>query len=258
MGKKINKKTKFKKTKIAIAILIPLLIVSFIVITQVHIFNVKEISINGNSDVPKEKILLASGIVKGDNIFKLNIKNSKENLLLHPYIKNARIKREYPDSINIEIEEREELAFIEHMNTYVYIGSDSLVLDVLDDKNENKVPLLTGIDIENPSIGSKIIYKKNEKESDQIKTIIEMLSKNGIKNQTKEIIFKDGNINLNLQLGTKVAFGPPFNIEYKMIFLDKSLKDLKHKNINAKNIYLNKGDDIIVEVVGSQEEKNED
>lgn len=259
MGKKVDKKVKLKKTKLIVVTLILLLAIFFIVVTQTDIFNVKKISVSGNSEVPKDKIALASGIVMGENIFKLNIKSAKENLLLHPYIKNANIKRDYPDKINIKIDERQEIAFIKHMNTYVYIGFDGLVLDVLDEQKENKVPLLTGIDIENPSIGSRIIYKKKkEKESKQIKDLVESLSKEGIKSQTKEIVFKGKNIDLKLESGTKIAFGGPFNIEYKMKFLDKTLKDLKQKNINAKNIYLNKGDDIIVEVVGSQEEKNED
>ena len=259
MGRKVDKKVKLKKTKLIVVTLILLLAVFSIVVTQTDIFNIKKISVNGNNEVPKDKIALASGIIIGENIFKLNVKNAKENLLLHPYIKDAHIRRDYPDKISIEIEEREELACIKHMNTFVYIGYDSLVLDILDDEKESKVPLLLGVDIENPSIGSKVTYKKKkEEESKEIKDIIENLSKKGIKNQTKEIIFKGRDVNLHLESGTKIAFGPPLNIEYKMTFLEKTLKDLKHKNINAKNIYLNKGNDIIVEVVGSQEEQNED
>lgn len=258
MGKKVDKKVKLKKTKLIVVTLILLLAIFFIVVTQTDIFNLKTISVNGNSEVSKDKIALASGIVIGENIFKLNIKSAKENLLLHPYIKDANIKRDYPNKINIIVKEREEIAFIKHMNTYVYLGFDGLVLDVLEEEKENKVPLLIGVDIENPSIGSKVTYKKKDKESKQIKDLIESLSKQGIKSQTKEIIFKEKNIDLRLDSGTKIAFGGPFNIEYKMTFLDRALKDLEQKNINAKNIYLNKGDDIIVEVVGSQEEKNED
>lgn len=259
MGRKVDNKIRGKKIKLTIATLILLLAVFFIVVTQTNLFNVKQIIVSGNKEVSKEKIALASGIVIGENIFKLDTKNAKENLLLHPYINGIEIKRKLPDKINIVIKERQEIACIKHMSSYVYIGSDRLVLDILKEKKDNKIPLVVGLEIENPSIGSPVTYKKKTKEeSKKVTEVLETLSKKGISKQTKEVKFTKQDVDIILNSGVKVAFGQAFNIEYKVTFLLSALKDLKEKNINAKNIYLNKGSDIIVDVVDGQGEKNED
>lgn len=252
MKKKVDRKIRLKKIKLIFATLILLLAIFFILVTQTSIFNVKKILVNGNNEVSNDKISLASGIIMGENIFKADTKNAKENLLLHPYIKDVNIKRKIPDKIIININEREELACIKYMNSYVYVGLDGLILDILKEKKGNKVPLIEGLSIESPSIGSKAIYgKKNKKENNQIEEFFQVISKQGLKEQAKTITFNKNNIDIVTNTGINIAFGSPFNIEYKVKFLLETLKDLKGKNIKAKNIYLNKGNDIIVEIVDS-------
>lgn len=253
MNVKVDKKIKKNKIKLTIMSLILLLAVFFIMISQTTIFNVKKIIVEGNHEISKEKIVLASGIVMGENIFKLDIKNSKENLLLHPYIKGIEIKRDLPNKLIIKISEREEIAAINYLNSYAYIGFDGLVLDILKDKKDNKVPLLSGLAIEHPSIGSRVIYKKkNKTQSDEVTNFIEECSKKGIKEKIKSIVFNNNkDINIILSSGINVTFGTLDNVEYKLTFLLETLKDLEKRNINAKNIFLNKSADIIVEVVDS-------
>ena len=238
--------------------MILLLAASFTVLTQIEFFAVKKIVVDGNSELSKNKIIATSGIVIGENIFKVDIKSVKENLLLHPYINNVKIKRKLPDKITIKIDEREETAYIKYMNSYVYLGFDGLVLDISKLKKKNKVPMISNLTIASPSIGSKISFKKrNEKETQQIANMLKISAQKGMKNQIKSIELNNKNINIILNSGVKVAFGPPTNIEYKMTFLLNVLKDLKQKNLQVESIYLNKGDDIIVEVVNSLEEDYE-
>ena len=252
MNIKIDEKIKKNKMKLTIISLILLLALFFIMISQTKMFNVKKITVEGNQEVSKDKLILASGIVMGESIFKLDIKNAKENLLLHPYISGVEIKRKLPSKIVIKIVEREEIATINHLESYVYIGIDGLVLDILNEKKDNKVPLINGLDIEYPSIGSKIIYKKKDKkQSDEIESFIEKCSKKELKAKINSIIFNKNDINFILYSGVNVAIGTLDNIDYKLKFLLETLKDIEQKKINIKNIYLNKSSDIIVELVGS-------
>ena len=225
MKEKVDKKIKQKKIKLTTVTLILLLAVFLIVVTQTSTFNVAKIVVEGNKEVSADKIKLISAIVIGENIFKLDIKNAKENLLLHTYVEDVDIKRKFPDQIMINITEREEIACIKHMNEYVYIGVNGLVLDVLKEKKENKVPLVVGVTIENPSVGSEIVYKrKDQKENAQINKMLETLALKGMKAQTEKILFNGKNIDIILLSGVNIAFGPPYNIEYKMTFGLNALK----------------------------------
>lgn len=255
----MSKKIKFKTLKIVITALILLLVIFIILLTQTTVFNVKKITINGNQELSAEKIVTASGIVKGEKIFKVDLKNAKESLLLHPYIEKTDIKRGFPDKISIAIIERQEVGYIKHMDSYIYIGVDGLVLNILKEKKDKEIPSIEGLSIESPFVGSQVIYKnKNNKQSQQITKMLKELNKSNIREEIEKIAFTKSNVDILLNAGTNIAFGPLFNIEYKMRFLFNTLKDIKEKNIKVKNIYLNKSSDIIVEVVDSQEENDED
>ncbi|AFS78314.1 putative division protein, FtsQ-type [Gottschalkia acidurici 9a] len=251
MNKNIDKKINRKKKKLTVIVLIFITAIFFIGATKTSIFNLKTIVVKGNKEITKDKIIMSSGIIVGENIFKIDLKNSKENLLLHPYIKDISIKRKLPNKIIIDIKEKEEIVAIKHMNFYTYLSHDGLILDIVPEKKDNNTPVVTELEIKDPSIGNKVEYKTS-KQGDNITSFFEECISSGLKQQIAFIKFDKGeNITITLKSGVEVAFGTLNKVKYKLNFLSNTLEDLEKKDIKAKNIYLNKGNDIIVEVVNS-------
>lgn len=253
-GRAHAKKMKLKhKVLIVLAILIVLSLSFLIMNMKTDVFDITKITILGNNKVSQEKIVSSSEIVKGRNIFTVDLKTAKENLLLHSYIKKVKIKRKLPNEIVMMITERGEIAAVPHDDSLVYFGFDGMILDIVKEKKSGSTPIVEGLELDKPYIGSRaVIKKKTKQEAEDIIHFLEVYSNRGLKKITKSVVFdRDMQVHFKLNLGTDVAFGVLNNIEYKVTFLIETLKDLENKKIKAKTIYLNKGSDIIVELSDS-------
>ena len=108
LAKYYSKKKKLKKRrKIAFYTLLVVLLISVITVLSLTVFfNISKINVNGNSHYTSQKIIEASGLSVGQNLFRLNkfkiIESMKKEL---PYLDTVEIDRKLPVSININVTE---------------------------------------------------------------------------------------------------------------------------------------------------------
>lgn len=103
-----SKKKKLKKRrKIAFyTVLVVLFICVVTVLSLTVFFNISKIYVNGNSHYTSEKIIEASGLEVGQNLFRLNKFKIIESLKAQlPYLDTVEIDRKLPVSININVTE---------------------------------------------------------------------------------------------------------------------------------------------------------
>ena len=115
-------------------------------------FDIKEINVYGNSVVKESDIIKSSGLVKGVNIFSVSLKNARDNIEKMGYIESAKVKRELPGSINIEIVEAAGVAYIVTKNGHVMITADGRSIDLVNMQENKKdgeeiknLPVIRGI-----------------------------------------------------------------------------------------------------------------
>lgn len=235
---KVDKKLKRKRIVVMIMLSIFFIALLFmILLTQTTLFTIKNINIENNNVIEKEKIILASGITRGENIFKINKKTIEKNLLNHPYIKTATIKTKFPDSINIDITERKETLVYDNNGNYIYIDNEGVILNNLSTKKDKNIPILESDD------------KLDPKEDEYISNILKLLNehnKNKYEFNIEKIIKQNKHTTLVLSSGIKVALDGVNDIEYKLGFIEKIVNDLEEKNIRAKEIQFNRGKNPIV------------
>lgn len=235
---KVDKKLKRKRIVVMIMLSIFFIALLFmILLTQTTLFTIKNINIENNNVIEKEKIILASGITRGENIFKINKKTIEKNLLNHPYIKTATIKTKFPDSINIDITERKETLVYDNNGNYIYIDNEGVILNNLSTKKDKNIPILESDD------------KLDPKEDEYISNILKLLNKhnkNKYEFNIEKIVKQNKNTTLVLSSGIKVALDGVNDIEYKLGFIEKIVNDLEEKNIRAKEIQFNRGKNPIV------------
>lgn len=94
---------------------------------NINVFEYKHTEITGNQYISDEIIKELASIDTVDNIMNINITTIGANLRKHDYIKDVRISKKFPSTIQIDIIERELFAFIQCKESKVIIDEDGII-----------------------------------------------------------------------------------------------------------------------------------
>lgn len=185
------------------------------------IFNIKDIQVVNNQYLDSETIISLSELKPEENIFRFDggkvIKKVKEN----PYIKNVKIHRKIPNTIQIEIEEREHSYSVDFLGKYAYIDKQGYILEINEDNKQK--PIIQGIITPEDQVleGKRLNNEDLEKLEDVIK----------IMNATKEY-----------ELDTKVTSIDISNKNEYSVYLKEEKKKVylgDNTNLSNKMLYVN-------------------
>lgn len=229
------KKRKKKKTLAMFLIkwtsILFLLIGTIIFILTTPMFNIKQININGINQLSEDEILSLSTLSIDNNIFKNSKSSIIKNIKQNPYVENVVIKRKLPNTVEINIEERQKICMLQFVNGYVYINTQGYILEISENKLD--LPIIIGYKTEEDKIvpGNRLINNDLENLNNVLK-IIEAL---------KEIevpIDKITNINISdkedyivyLEEEKKtIHFGDVSNLSSKILYVKSMIDGEKNK-----------------------------
>ena len=221
----LNKKRKVKKIKIFFLLIIFLILLLFIFSSS--LFNIKNIEVEGNNRISKEKIISISSLDEYTNIFKFNKSAVIENIKQNAYIENVKIIRSLPSTVKITIEEREPKYMLQFADSYVYINNQGYMLEISNEKLDN--PILIGFttDLSNIKAGNRINVDDLKKLQMVIK-IYEIAKTNDLGELISKIdISNDKNYTLILDSEQKTVYlGDCSNLNTKMLYLKSILGSL--------------------------------
>lgn len=242
--KKRKKRERRRKRILNFILFLLILMLLYLFTFKTDFFNIKNIEVVGNKKLGNDKILRASVCIKGENIFKINKKHCEDSINRLAYIKNTKLTRKLPNTIKIQVEEREEVAIIPYIGALVYIDEEGYILTIEERKTNIKLPQIFGLELVNLQTGD-CIFDSVEEEGNL--DFITLGKKAKLLKQMKYINFSDKeNTMIELNNGIKVAFGPLDNVKYKLSFLSEILKDIGKKELKVKQILMNKGDNPII------------
>lgn len=143
MTKKNKKKNIIKRILKKILIMLTFLgiiIGSIIFLITSPVFNISLITVTGNTTISESSIIDLSGFELDTNMFIISKLKAEYLILQNPYIQNVNINRNFPDEIEIWVEERTPEFVIISNNELVYIDVNTYVLE----KNcDNSLGLIT-------------------------------------------------------------------------------------------------------------------
>ncbi len=210
---------------------------------RTKLLQIKEIKLEGNSKLSAEEIIDASGIVTGENIIGTQGSDAEESVLDLPYVKDVNVKKKLPNTIFIQVQEREPYMQFEFNYSFAVVDLEGVLVDY-SVRRDSGIPLVKGFNWEQLKPGEEIAdYTIGEELQDffydeEIKNIVLKF---------REIVYdEENNIKIILFNGVTVEFGPLHNVEYKLKVLYEILQDVEEKNIPTKMIIMNKGDHPIV------------
>ena len=100
---------------------------------------VDTIKVGGNNTLEKGEVLTIAGLNPGGHLWLTDVGGAKARLLADPMIKEATVKRIYPDTISIVITERRAAAAILSGGTVAIIDAEGCVMEISAQVPENMV-----------------------------------------------------------------------------------------------------------------------
>lgn len=217
---------KAKRNKIIKNTLIIVLIIAAILLAMLSpMFNLKNITITGNSKITREQIISLSGICLEENIFRISSLKSERNIKQNAYIEEVQIHKRLPNTIEISVKERIPTFMLEYGNGYVFVNNQGYMLEISSIKLD--LPILTG------TTTSKEEYKEgnrlNKEDLVKLGTVIKIMdvAKNKeISNLITGINISDkNNYTLYLETEKKTAYlGDCTYLEARMDWVVKILE----------------------------------
>lgn len=133
--KKEKKKFKLPRFKLTPAGLITLAALIFIIILGVLVWyvfsdmsDVKEITYSGNHVISDEELSNRLQFTEGDKMFSINTTQAKENIELLPVIVEAEVERDWWNTVHVNVNEYNIIAYIENEGTFNPVMENARVL----------------------------------------------------------------------------------------------------------------------------------
>ena len=147
-------KRKKKNYFLNAAIIVLVILGSYFIAFHSGIFNVKEITVEGNVHYTTGQVKELSGVIAGDNIFLTRVSAVQQQLEQDPYIRSAEVRWALPDGIEIVLDERTESVLIEYDEGYAIVDFDGVILRVT--KERLVLPVITGLTPIAPEAGKAL------------------------------------------------------------------------------------------------------
>ncbi len=204
-------------------------------------FDIKEIVVEGNTFVDRDRIIDISGLNVGTNIFTVRTGELEKDLEAYPYILQAQMERDLPGKVIIHVKERDLAGYIPFMGSYLLLDTEGRVVSATNDMPVKVIPVFEGIvvndfkveevlHIENPEIFDKMVYISD--------SVVKHLSDYA----PIEVNVQDlEDITLDLDNRFLLKIGNLDNLGYKLEYGDTILKDLFNKGISGE-LDLNNGE----------------
>ena len=112
-------------------------------VTELESLSVRVIEVDGCQDVQPESIRRLTGVLKGDPLLKVDLKKVRQKVITHPWVKEATVVRELPDTLRISVKERIPRAVVLGRE-FALVDAEGVVLSLHTSYPEG-YPVITGI-----------------------------------------------------------------------------------------------------------------
>ncbi len=238
-NKKRIKKVNNSKVVIIFSFLLIIVILLYTVLNS-QMLNSKNIEIKGNRYVKSEDIIKILDIKDDKNIFRYNINNMEKILLSNNYINKVKIKRKLPNTLSINITEKEIAANLYNGEIYCYIDKNGIFIDKFDEDNKDNNIIKVNIDYN--LINSQNIKFNNKENKNSLLYLIEYIKEESIYKKIESIDMTNVNtINIYTKDDINILLNKDEELKYNISRVATILSDLQNKNQKGGELNLSTG-----------------
>ncbi len=110
-------------------------------------FAVVNVEIEGTRRLARDDVLGAAGVQKGDNLFALDVEKAEASLLSSPWIAQARVIRQLPGTIRLEVVERDAVALAVIGSKTFLVSQDGEPFKEMGSGDPHDLPIVTGLSL---------------------------------------------------------------------------------------------------------------
>ncbi len=136
-------------------------VVAMIIFSFTSFFTVDLIEVRGNSYFTADEVINMAHAAPGKNlIYHPNKKSIVGYLEENPYIKKAKVSRQFPSTLVITVEERTQLGAIKYDKEYLILDDEGMLLRRTETKP--KITLIEGVVVKKMTVGEKLGVEDTE------------------------------------------------------------------------------------------------
>ncbi|MET0314447.1 MAG: cell division protein FtsQ/DivIB [Hansschlegelia sp.] len=109
-------------------------------------FRVASVQTEGQNALTDDEVLLALGVKDDTALPFLDVKKARDRLLENPLVKDAAVRKLYPDRVTVDLVERNPFALWQHDGKVQILAEDGAVIDDFHDSRFAHLPLVVGED----------------------------------------------------------------------------------------------------------------
>lgn len=208
--------------------LVIVLLVALFFLINSSLFNVSQITVEGNIKVSHEEIIKLSGIDANTNIFHIDEVQAKQNIEQNGYLVVENIKRVFPSEVKIKVRERIAVAQIGTVNGYYVIDKEGIALNLIPVKEDGLVTV-SNLQIAEPSYAQKIVGETQEK-TDGMFYMLEAIELYKLQGKVTGIdLSNPQKIMLTYQGDIKVQIGSGLTAKDRLKYLEATVNGVKDK-----------------------------
>lgn len=190
-----------------------LIVIALCICLFTPLFGITEITVSGNAVLSSEEIITASGIEKGENVFRIPKSKTVKALTAIAYVEGAEIKRKFPAKVEIVIDEAKPDIIIDTPTQFVVTNIGGRVLELTEDVTHLTSPIVYGMEITEATPADTIKPADAERFSMYIEQIKCFYDTDHWANIDEFYLSDVSEFTMVMKAGTRVTFGTVDSLE---------------------------------------------
>lgn len=205
-------------------------------------FEIRDIAVEGASEISREEILRLAGVAPGTNVINLDRESVRRQLLMHPMVKDAAVELKGLYSVRLRVTERVPMFYVKMGTAFLEISEDGVILSNTG-MGERDLPIVTGIEFPDKDVGDSVAEHDGFVEA---RRWVKQLGP-GTLSDVSELNFASvQNPYLFLVSGEKVLPKSLEDFKERHAFLRALLDNLKKNNVEPEYLDMRAPSDIVV------------
>jgi len=109
-------------------------------VLEAEYFRVRTVDITGITALRREEVLYLLGLVEDTTLWHLDLPRMGTRLARHPYVKSVVLRREFPDTLRVTVQERSPSLVVGAGDQRMLVDDEGVVLRALVPEQDPKVP----------------------------------------------------------------------------------------------------------------------